>query len=199
MRSTDDDAALVAALRAGDEAAFARVVDRHHATMVRVARTFVATDATAEEVAQDTWLAVLRQLDRFEARASLKTWIFRILVNRSRTRGVRERRSVPFSSCGSPDDESVGERTAATRPWCDPQRRLGALECRDALRAALRELPARQRAVVTLRDVEGLCAEEVCDLLGVSVGNQRLLLHRGRVRLRDELAALGEHPAALAV
>ena len=191
---------MLAALRAGDEAAFGQLVDRHHGALVRLARTFVPTDAIAAEVAQDTWLAVLRQLDRFEGRASLKTWIFRILVNRARTRGVRERRTVPFSSCRDPDEEvDLGERQAATRAWWDPERRLGSLECREALRAALAELPARQRAVVTLRDVEGLSAEEVCDLLAVSPGNQRLLLHRARTRLREELAALGERPAALAV
>src|SRR6266545_3658136 len=120
MPSSEADARLVAALRAGDEDAFRALVDRHHATMVRLARTFVAADAIAEEVVQDTWLAVLRQLDRFEGRSSLKTWIFHILVNRARTRGVRERRTVPFSSWGRPDEEeSLGERTPATRPWCD--------------------------------------------------------------------------------
>jgi RNA polymerase sigma-70 factor, ECF subfamily len=185
MRSTEVD---IAALRAGDERAFAGLVDRYHASMLRVARAFVPSRAVAEEVVQETWLAALRQLDRFEGRASFRTWLFRILVNRAKTRGAGERRSVPFSALAVEElDDSPAERTAATRPWCDPPRRLASLECRGDLRAALAALPARQRAVITLRDVEGLDADEVCDLLGVSPGNQRLLLHRARTRVRAAL------------
>jgi RNA polymerase sigma-70 factor, ECF subfamily len=196
---TSDDSRLITALRAGDERAFASLIDRHHGAMLRLARTFVPTDAVAEEVVQETWLAVLGQLDRFEGRSTLKTWLFRILVNRAKTRGVRERRTVPFSALSGPDDDGrmVDERTPAARPWCDPERRLDSLERRAALRAALAALPARQRVVVTLRDVEGLDAEEVCDLLEISQGNQRLLLHRARGRLREQFVAL-EEPAAVA-
>lgn len=177
-------------LRAGDEAAFATLVDRHHAGMVRLARTFVPTHAVAEEVAQDTWLAVLRGLDAFEERSSLKTWIFSILVNRARSRGVREQRCRPFAALrGGRDEEPAPEdRLPCERAWVDPERRVLSLESRSELRSALAGLPERQQVVVALRDVEGLEADEVCELLHVSPGNQRLLLHRGRTRLREQLA-----------
>src|SRR4051794_28336474 len=146
---------LLARLREGDERAFADLVHRHHAAMLRLARTFVPSDAVAEEVVQETWLAVLDRLDRFEGRSSLKTWIFRILVNRARTRGARERRTVPFAAlAGSdPDADPLEERLAGARPWDDPERRLCSLESRSALREALAALPPRQRVVVSLRDV----------------------------------------------
>lgn len=189
---------LVRALRDGNEAAFAWLVQRHHASMVRVARPYVADTSVAEEVVQETWLAVIRGVGAFEERSSLKTWIYRILVNRASTRGGRDRRVVPFSSLGGEDDGlSVepahfrgGAWATPPRPWLDPERRLASLEARDALRTALGELPERQRAVVTLRDVEGFGAEEVAKLLGVSDGNQRVLLNRGRARLREALSRL---------
>jgi RNA polymerase sigma-70 factor (ECF subfamily) len=185
----------LSALRAGDERAFTELAERHHQPMLRLARTFVPSDAVAEEVVQETWLCVLRQLDRFEGRSSVKTWLFRILVNRAKTRGVREQRSVPFASLAlGGEDEPIEERLSARRPWCDPDRRLTSLETRAALRVALAALPPRQRRVVTLRDVEGLAAEDVCELLDLSPGNQRLLLHRARTRLRDQLAAVAGVP-----
>jgi RNA polymerase sigma-70 factor (ECF subfamily) len=197
------EAALLDALRAGDEAAFADLVRRHHASLRRFARSFVPTDAIADEVVQEAWLAVVAGLDRFEGRSSLKTWLFAIVMNIARTRGARERRSTPFSALAAPDEErspSVpperfqqqrdawpGHWASPPRPWEDPERRLASIEAREHLRAALETLPASQQAVVTLRDVEGLGPEEVCNLLGISEGNQRVLLHRGRTRLRAAL------------
>src|SRR3954447_21319183 len=189
---------LVRSLREGDELAFAGLVRRHHGAMVSVALGYVADRSAAEELVQDTWLAVVRDLDRFEGRSSLTTWIYRILVNRARTRGARERRVVPCSSLGGEERggtlEPAGFRDGAwassPRPWLAPERRLASLETRAALRTALARLPGRQRAVVTLRDVEGLDATEVAELLGISDGCQRVLLHRGRTRLRDVLDEL---------
>jgi RNA polymerase sigma-70 factor, ECF subfamily len=199
--AADRDAALLAALRAGDEQAFATLVTRHHASLKRVARAYVSTDAVAEEVVQDTWLAVIAGIDRFQERASIKTWLFHILANKAKTRGKRERRIVPFASLARAEDEPAvapdrfqregdawpGHWAVPPRPWEDPDRRLQALEARDRLRAAIGALPDTQQAVLTLRDVEGLQAEEVCELLDLSPGNQRVILHRARARVRDEL------------
>jgi RNA polymerase sigma-70 factor (ECF subfamily) len=190
------EAALVRRLRAGDEAAFAGLIRRHHASMVRVARLYVADRSVAEEVVQETWLAVLTEIDAFREQSSIKTWIYRILVNRASSRGAREHRILPFCALGRDDDgPSVeperfrdGAWCQPPRPWTDPERRLLSLELRDTLRTALSELPERQRAVVILRDVEGLSAQDVADLLGISDGAQRVLLHRGRTRLRAVLA-----------
>jgi len=187
---------LVIALQAGDESAFARLVNRHNASMVRVAGPYVADRSVAEEVVQETWLAVIRGLAEFQGRSSLKTWIYRILVNRACTRGARDKRIIPFSSLGGEADGPAvepshfrdGAWATPVRPWLDPERRLESLEARDELRRALAELPDRQRAVVTLRDVEGFGAAEVAELLGVTDGNQRVLLNRGRARLRAALA-----------
>ena len=201
--AADRDAPLLAALRAGDERAFTTLVTRYHASLRRVARAYVSTDAVAEEVVQETWLAVIEGLGRFQQRSSLKTWLFHILANKARTRGTREKRTVPFASLapGDGDDERAVspdrfQREGATwpghwatppRPWEDPERRLASLEARKYLRAAIGALPATQQAVLTLRDVEGLDAERVCALLDVSAGNQRVLLHRARARVRSEL------------
>jgi RNA polymerase sigma-70 factor, ECF subfamily len=207
--AADRDAALLAALRAGDEEAFAILVTRHHATLKRVARAYVSTDAVAEEVVQETWLAVIAGIDRFEQRASLKTWIFHILANKAKTRGVRERRMVPFASLAGAEDQPAvaperfqrdgdawpGHWATPPRPWEDPERRLASLEAREHLRAAIAALPATQQAVLTLRDVEGLEAEEVCELLDVSAGNQRVLLHRARAKVRTELERYFEEMA----
>ena len=199
--ATDRDASLLPALRAGDEEAFVALVTRYHASLKRVACAYVSTDAVAEEVVQETWLAVIEGLDRFEHRSTLKTWLFHILANKAKTRGVRERRMVPFASLATADDEPAvppdrfqrdgdawpGHWAAPPRPWEDPERRLASLEAREHLRAAISGLPATQQAVLTLRDVEGLDAEEVCGLLDVSAGNQRVLLHRARAKVRTEL------------
>jgi RNA polymerase sigma-70 factor, ECF subfamily len=195
------EAQLVAALRAGDEEAFTMLVTTWHASLKRVARAYVRTDAIAEEVVQETWLAAIAGLERFEERASLKTWLFHILANRARTRAVREARSVPFTALAGgqdapavdpdrfngEDDAWPGHWAAPPRPWEDPERRLQSLEARELLRAAIAGLPEMQQAVLTLRDVEGLDAEEVCELLDLSGANQRVILHRARARVRTEL------------
>jgi RNA polymerase sigma-70 factor (ECF subfamily) len=198
LASVDDDARMLARLRAGDEAAFVGLVAAHNDSMIRLASTFVSSRAVAEEVVQDTWLGVLRGIDRFEGRSTLRTWLLRILVNRARTIGAREARSVPIADAGPAVDRS---RFDATGHWSSPpehwvedaENRLGAAALAELLRTALAELPPRQRAVVTLHDVDGLTGDEVCDVLELSAANQRVLLHRGRSHLRHALdAALGE-------
>jgi RNA polymerase sigma-70 factor (ECF subfamily) len=196
------DAAIVAALRAGDEPTFNELFARKYPMMKRVARGYVPSDAIAEEIVQDTWLAVLNGIDRFKGRSSLDTWIFSILINQARKRGVRERRAVPLSSLGANagDERSVdpdrfqrddgawpGHWSAPPRPWQEPDRRLQSLEAREELKRAIAQLPERQRLIVGLRDVEGRSAEEVCELLELTPDNQRVLLHRGRSRLRAVL------------
>jgi RNA polymerase sigma-70 factor, ECF subfamily len=201
--------ALVRALVAGEERAFNELVGRYHRSLVRLARNFVRSDALAEEVAQDTWCAVMTGIERFQGRSSLKTWIFSICVNKARTRAERERRTIPFSTFAAESEDGEGPAvedrfpgggswTASPRGWEDPQRRAISLELREDLRAALEELPERQRLVVTLRDVEGVGLAEIGRLLELSPGNARVLLHRGRTRLRSILAdALAAVPAAL--
>lgn len=186
---------MVERLRAGDEAAFTELVERLHPSLVRLASVFAG--GAAEEVAQETWVAVITGLDRFEGRSSLTTWIGRILVNRARTRGVREGRSVPMSSLdGSPDDHvdrsrfgRLGFWSAPPEPWETPEaeRRLLDAEARGLLEVELAKLPSAQRAVVELRDVDGWSADEVCNVLEITETNQRVLLHRGRTRLRGAL------------
>jgi len=197
-RGGDDEGELLARLRAGDEQAFLALVDRHEAAMLRLARTFVGSQAVAEEVVQDTWLGVLRGIDRFAGRSSLRTWLLAILVNRARSTGVRESRSVAVADAAPAVD---GSRFDATGAWATPPRhwveeaheRLSAEAASAAIRAALEDLPARQRQVVMLRDVEGLSAAEASRVLAISEGNQRVLLHRGRSRLRAILETeLGE-------
>jgi RNA polymerase sigma-70 factor, ECF subfamily len=172
----DDDRQLLSALRSGDEDAFAVLVRRHHATMVRVALRYVGIARVAEEVAQDAWLAMLRGLDGFEGRSTLKVWLFSIVTNIAKNRGVREARSFPSAT--------VGEEVRVND---DPERMLIEHETRAALVAAIGALPRRQRIVITLRDVWGLSGPEVCELLEVSPGNQRLLLHRARRGVRERL------------
>jgi RNA polymerase sigma-70 factor (ECF subfamily) len=199
-----DQRALVDALRARDPQAFHALVEAHYPTMKRVARGYVDSDAVAEEVVQETWLAVVRGIERFGHRSSLHTWIYAILINKARTHGAREHRTLPFSSAGPPGERSAtvdpdrfqsdedawpGHWATPPRPWQKPERKLLSLEIRERLREALNELPGRQRAVVALRDVEGLGAEDVCELLDLSAENQRVLLHRGRSRLRRSLEA----------
>ena len=188
----EDEGELLRRLRAGDEAAFAALVDRYHAPLIRVALTFVPSRAVAEEVVQDTWLGVLRGVDRFEGRSSLQTWLYRILVNRARTTGVREHRSLPLADTEPAVDPArfAPDGTWASPPehWSDQvDERLSAPALAARIRALVEELPAGQRQVVTLRDVEGLSGAEVCEVLGISEGNQRVLLHRGRSRVRAVL------------
>ncbi len=184
------EAELVARLRAGDEAAFVALAGRHQATMLRLASTFVPSAAVAEEVVQDTWVAVLRGIDGFGGRASFKTWLLAILVNRAKSAGMSEARSLPIGDAGPAVDRS---RFDAAGAWASPPRhwveesedRLLAGGLKDRLELALRRLPSRQRAIVILRDVDGLSGEEVCGVLGITAGNQRVLLHRARAHLRD--------------
>jgi RNA polymerase sigma-70 factor, ECF subfamily len=199
------DAELVAALRAGDEEAFARLVREWHSPLLRVAQIFVPTRALAEEVVQETWVRVLRALDTFEGRSSLKTWVFRILVNTAKTRAQREGRTIPFSSLSDPARVPEAAVDADRfRPWDDPrapghwsapprdlpEERLLAVETRTRIAEAIDALPASQRAVISLRDVEGWSAEEVRNALDLSEVNQRVLLHRARAKVR---AALEEY------
>lgn len=197
-----EDASLVAALRAGDESAFVWLVGTYHASFVRVARGHVPTDAVAEEVAQEAWLGVVEGIDRFEGRSSLKTWIFRVLLNIARTRGERERRTVPLSTLGCLDrpdtdeDQLLAHGSSASVGWLDvttarwdgiPDDRAIAGEIRQVIANAIAALPASQREVVVLRDVEQLTSAEVCSTLDITQGNQRILLHRARTKVRTAL------------
>jgi RNA polymerase sigma-70 factor (ECF subfamily) len=193
----EDERKLVAALRAGDESAFRTLVEMYHAMLVRVARMYVSTQAVAEDVAAETWLAVLEGIARFEERSSLKTWIFRILTNRAKTRGIREGRSLPFSSLERDDATVEPDRFhGGDHPWpghwsatppAFPEDRLLAAETRAVIEAAIEALPPTQRAVISLRDVEGWSAEEVCNALTLTETNQRVLLHRARAAVRKAL------------
>ncbi len=201
-----DEAQTLEALRSGDELAFAALVGRYHRSMGRVATLYVSNRAVAEEVVQETWLGVLEGLDRFEARSSLKTWIFRILTNRAKTRAAREGRSVAFSSLVRPDTEAAEPAVdpdrfldaghpqwphhwaSPPRSWGEtPEERLLAQETRAYIQDAIEALPPGQRAVIALRDIDGLAASEVCELLGITDANQRVLLHRARSRVRRAL------------
>jgi RNA polymerase sigma-70 factor (ECF subfamily) len=194
-----DDAALVARLRAGDEETFAALVDGWSGWMLRLARQHVPTSSVAEEVVQETWLAVLEGLGRFRGEASRRTCVYRILVNQAKRRGIRERRTVPFASLAPEDDgptvdparfQGTGEpHPGGWREFPDewPEQVALTREVREVVTGALTELPPRQRVVVALRDLDGHTAEEVCDLLDISAGNQRVLLHRGRAVVRAHL------------
>jgi RNA polymerase sigma-70 factor (ECF subfamily) len=196
----DTDATLLARLRDGDEQAFTDLVGRYHSSMLRLAMSFVSSQAVAEEVVQDTWLAVLRGLGRFEERSSLRTWVFSILVNRARTTGVREARSVPVADPGPVVDASRfgpnGAWAVPPEPWAEEaENRIDAVKLSGLVRGGLDGLPGRQREVVVLRDVEGLSSAEVCQALSISEANQRVLLHRGRSKLRQVLESeLGGGP-----
>jgi RNA polymerase sigma-70 factor (ECF subfamily) len=197
LASVDDDARLLARLRAGDESAFVSLVAAHQDAMIRLASNFVASRAVAEEVVQDTWLGVVRGIERFEGRSSLRTWLLTILVNRARTAGTRESRSFPVADAGPAVDRSrfdaTGHWSAPLEQWVeDAENRLGAAALASLIRTALAEMPARQCAVVTLHDVDGLRGDEVCEVLSLTPANQRVLLHRGRSHLRQVLeSALG--------
>jgi RNA polymerase sigma-70 factor, ECF subfamily len=194
-----DELELVNRLRSGDEAAFTALVEAHHGALIRLALTFVSDRGAAEEVAQDTWIGVLRGLAGFEGRASLKTWIFRILVNRARTRGARDGRFAPLTPAPDTDLDDVAGRfdtagswTQPPTPWGDstPEGLLLRGEVRGVIQEQIDRLPAGQRAVLTLRDIEGATPEEVCNVLTISETNQRVLLHRARTKVR---AAVEEH------
>jgi RNA polymerase sigma-70 factor (ECF subfamily) len=201
-----DERDLIQALRAGDEAAFVGLVNQYYAPMLRLAMVYVSRRAIAEEVFQETWLGVFQGLHRFEGRSSLKTWIFHILTNRAKTRAQREGRTIPFSSLRTPESDSAEPTVDPGQFWPDdhPQwanvwvsypRRLEGLpddqtlskELRSQIDQVIATLPASQREVITLRDIESWSAEEVCTLLELSEANQRVLLHRARAKVRRSL------------
>ena len=204
--SERDDQELVTALRSGDEATFAALIDAHSAALVRVARTYVPTLEIAEETVQETWIAVMRGIDRFEGRSSLKTWIFRILTNLAMKAGPRERRSLPFSAIAAAEGDGgptvdpdrflpadherwPGHWASPPTRWPTPEEGLLAGETRAVIAAAIEALPGSQRTVISLRDVEGWSSEEVCEALEISAGNQRVLLHRARGGVRNAIEA----------
>jgi RNA polymerase sigma-70 factor (ECF subfamily) len=196
-----DDSELIAALRRGDERAFAALIDAYNPSLVRVAMSYVPSRAVAEEVVQETWLGVLQGIGRFEGRSSLKTWIYRILTNKAITRGARERRVVPFCSLSADDDEVfdadrffdpehdryAGHWQLGPTPWETPEEELLSGEAREVIISAIEQLPPSQRVVISLRDIDGWPSEEVCDALELSEGNQRVLLHRARTKVRAAL------------
>jgi RNA polymerase sigma-70 factor, ECF subfamily len=185
-----DESALVAALRAGDDRAFMDLVTEYTPGMRRLALTFVRSAAVADEVVQEAWLGILRGIDRFEGRSSLKTWMYRIVANVARTRGAREARSVPFSAFESDDGSVDPERFVADGHWAapvEPWQPLLDSEARAVIDAAIADLPEQQRHVIELRDVQGWPADEVCNVLELSETNQRVLLHRARTKVRMAL------------
>ena len=198
------DEALVAALRRGDPGAFATVVDRHSSAMIRVALAYVPSRSVAEEAVQETWIAVMRGIDAFEQRSSLKTWIFRILANIAARSGARERRSVPFAALARAEDTAEplvspdrflpadhelypGHWAIPPARWPTPEEGLLAGETRDVIADAIAALPPAQRTVILLRDIEGWSSEEVSEALEVTAGNQRVLLHRARNHVRNAI------------
>jgi RNA polymerase sigma-70 factor (ECF subfamily) len=210
-----DDVTLITALRDGDEGAFTWLLDHYHAPLHRTARMYVATDAHADEVVQETWVAVLRGIDRFEQRSSLKTWLYRILMNIARTRGVKESRTIPFSSAVGAMDDGAEPAFDADRfrppddpdwpgHWASfpldwehqPESRLLAGETMTLVASIIETLPPAQREVLTLRDVEGWTSVEVCNALGLTETNQRVLLHRGRAKIRRALESYFEGSVA---
>jgi RNA polymerase sigma-70 factor, ECF subfamily len=202
---TDDDEQLLLALRRRDEQAFTALVDRYHARLVRLACLFVANQAVAEEVVQETWIGVLQGIDRFEGRSSFRTWLFRILTNQAKRRGQREARSMPFAAFSQADaddgepavaperflpagDEWAGHWVSYPQNWREtPEERFLSHETRALVQQAIDALPPNQRIVITLRDVEGFPSAEVCNALAISETYQRVLLHRARSKVRGQL------------
>lgn len=196
------DRDLVTALRAGDEAVFVDLVREHGPGMLRVARRYVSTQAVAEEVVQEAWLAALRSLDRFEERSSFKTWLYRILMNTAMSRGEREARSIPFATLAGEGGEAkptvdpsrfqlegrwAGHWSAPPESWASPEPRLLEAETREVIDQAIAQLPKAQAIVITMCDIEGFEPEEICNVLDITLTNQRVLLHRARARVRQAL------------
>jgi RNA polymerase sigma-70 factor (ECF subfamily) len=200
MEGFPPDDVLVERLQSSDETAFGLVLDSWSGGMLRLARSFVSTEESAAEVVQETWLAVIEGIGRFEGRSSLKTWVYRILTNTAKRRGTREHKVVPLSSVDHdsgptvdpsrfrpPGDPFPGHWWEFPPAWPTPEQGLLGGEVRSRLADALEQLPDRQRIVIVLRDVEGYASEEVCDLLEISQANQRVLLHRARAFVRGKL------------
>ena len=200
--ATADDQRIIAGLRAGDETAFVEMVDRYNGSLVRVAMRYVPSRAVAEEVVQDTWIGVIEGIDRFEGRSTIKTWLYKILIYKARARSERERRTVPLSALATDDSAPsvpterfrgsdalwAGHWATPPRRWDgDAEERLLASEARSVIDATIAGLPLAQREVITLRDVSQFSSVQVCDLLGVTEANQRVLLHRARSRVRAAL------------
>jgi RNA polymerase sigma-70 factor (ECF subfamily) len=197
----EDEAELVRRLKSGDRQAFAALVARHGGALLRLATTFVKDHALAQEIVQDTWLTALDGIERFEERSAVSTWIFHIAANKARTRLLREGRSVPFSSLTGADEADAGvspDRFDQRGMWKDPpgpwseenpERLAQGAQTRAVIEQAIAQLPESQRAVITLRDIEELEAEEICSLLGITINNQRVLLHRARAKVRLALEA----------
>jgi len=195
------DAELVARLRAGDQAAFAALLDSWSPGMLRAARAYVASDEAAEDVVQETWLAIIRGVDRFEGRSSLRTWAYRILVNLARRQGVKDSRTVAWPSLDpedfgptvdpgrfqGPGDPQPGHWRRFPVAWPSAETEVVSREVRPVMEAALADLPHRQRVVITLRDIDGYSSGEVCSILEISAANQRVLLHRARAAVRGRL------------
>jgi RNA polymerase sigma-70 factor (ECF subfamily) len=210
MRGDADDSRLLQGIRDGDDGAFAELVRRYHGQLLRIAQMYVPSRAVAEEVVQETWIGVLRGAERFEGRSSVKTWLFRILANIARTRAKKEARSIPFSSAAGPEetneplldpsrfqsarDPAPNDWSAPPLAWPTPEDSLLTGEARAMLLRQIEQLPPAQREVVTLRDIHGWSSKEVCNALEISETNQRVLLHRGRTKLR---AALEEYFGAV--
>jgi len=200
-----EDLRVVEGLRNGDEAVFARVIEQYHPALLRLANVYLSDRAAAEEVVQETWIAVLKGIDRFEGRSSLKTWIFHILTNRAKTRAQREGRYVPLPSPDETDPDTyepavsperfrpasdpwAGDWLTEPAPWDEvPEERLLSRETLGYIQQAIDALPPNQREVITLRDVQGWGSDEVCNVLGISETNQRVLLHRARSKVRQAL------------
>jgi RNA polymerase sigma-70 factor, ECF subfamily len=202
MIATVDESTVIAGLRDGDETVFAQLVDQHTPSMLRVARGYVPSHEIAEEVVQETWIALLKGIDNFEGRSSLRTWLFAVMINIAKARGVRERRdadaaiaaytggTVDAARFRTGEDPWPGHWREGQEPSPFPDTPEGSVlgdELIDVARGELDKLPERQRIVVTLRDMLGFDSSEVCELLDISVANQRVLLHRGRAAVRAVL------------
>ena len=196
------DEAVIEALRRGEEDAFTCLVNQHHGTLRRIARLYVSSPAIADEVVQDTWLAVIQGVWAFQGRSSLKTWILRILINRAKTRALRESRTVPLGEASAEEHEmtrlTAGSRVSSGEdvheawlqdPESSPEASLLSREMRDRIRAAIGSLSRNQRLVITLRDVEGCSSDEVCNVMGLSETNQRVILHRARTSVRNMMTS----------
>jgi len=207
MQRYSDEADLIAAIKRRDEAAFVQVVTHYHGSLVRLARIYAGSRALAEEIVQEAWLGVLQGMEHFEGRSSFKTWLFRIVVNRAKTRAARESRTIPFSALvdepavpaerflGPDHPEWPGHWATPPRSWgASPDEQLLSREMLDLIDQAIATLPPAQREVITLRDVEGATSEEACNVLGLTETNQRVLLHRARSRVRAALERHFEDP-----